>query len=69
MQDFEVVNRELYLWDEALRNTPQVVVINKVDVPHVADRLDSIIAQLKAACGHTRVVGISAERGDYVKVR
>jgi GTP-binding protein len=65
--DFHAVNQELYMWDERLRDISQVVVVNKIDVPHVADGLGDLVTRLRACCGHSRVMGISAVRGDNVK--
>ena len=58
--DFRTINKELKEYDEFLSNKPQVVILNKMDVPEVAERADDIIAQLKEEAGHTRVLSISA---------
>lgn len=42
---YRAVNAELVLFDEALAEKPQVVVINKVDVTEVRERLPEIRAQ------------------------
>ena len=66
--DMQAVNHELFLFNPKLMQKPQVIVLNKVDVTHVAERKDQIIRELKRSCGHTRVMAISAERGDCVQV-
>jgi len=38
-QDFETVNRELTLFSASLREKPQVVAINKIDLPITRDRI------------------------------
>jgi GTP-binding protein len=38
-QDFETVNRELTLFSPFLREKPQVVAINKIDLPVTQDRI------------------------------
>ena len=38
-QDFEVINRELALFSEAMREKPQVVAINKIDLPVARERI------------------------------
>ena len=58
--DFRTINKELKDYDEFLSNKPQVVVLNKMDVPEVAERADELIEQLKQEAGHTRVLSISA---------
>lgn len=45
---WEAVNRELRLYGEALANKPQVVVINKVDLPEVQARLAAIGGAFRA---------------------
>lgn len=58
LKDFEVINNELDLYDEHLRRLPQVVVLNKMDLPDVADRF----SQLKEAFAGIGIdlLGISA---------
>ena len=58
--DFKTINEELKKYDEFLSQKPQVVVLNKIDVSEVYEKQDDIIAQLKEAAGHTRVLPISA---------
>lgn len=58
--DFRTINKELKDYDEFLSSKPQVVVLNKMDVPEVAERADALIEQLKQEAGHTRVLSISA---------
>jgi GTPase len=58
--DFRTINKELKEFDEFLSNKPQVVVLNKMDVPEVADRESELLGQLKAEARHTRVLSISA---------
>ena len=60
MGDFRTINRELKEYDEVLSNKPQVVVLNKMDVPEVAERAAELMEQLKQEAGHTRVLSISA---------
>lgn len=58
--DFVAINQELELFNPRLALKPQVVVVNKIDLPHVQERLPELIEKLKAAANHTRVMGISA---------
>jgi GTPase len=39
LKDFETMNRELALYDPALAERPQIVVMNKIDLPDVRRRL------------------------------
>jgi GTP-binding protein len=63
-EDMIQVNNELSLFDSALANKPQLVVVNKIDLPQVQARL----AEIKDAfsCAGTRVLFISAATGDGV---
>ncbi len=42
IHDYESLNRELLLFDEELAKKPQIVVVNKIDLPHVRENLDQI---------------------------
>lgn len=65
--DFRAINQELQLFNPALARKTQVVVVNKVDIPAVRDRLAGLTEQLRRAAGHSRVVGVSAATGERVK--
>jgi GTPase Era involved in 16S rRNA processing len=41
-----------------------VVVINKIDIPEVRDKLEELTKGIKAVAGHSRVLGISAATGE-----
>ena len=58
--DFNAINRELQLFSSKLAAKPQVVVVNKIDLPHVADRKDEIIRELQNNMSHKRLLCISA---------
>jgi len=62
--DMIQVNAELSLYDSALAQKPQLVVVNKVDLPQVQARL----AEIKKAFSNTGTMGpfISAATGDGV---
>jgi hypothetical protein len=42
----------------------KVVVINKIDIPEVREKLEELTKGIKAAAGHSRVLGISAATGE-----
>jgi|TARA_B110000090_G_C13182551_1_gene369847 GTP-binding protein len=66
--DFQAINEELRLFNPELVEKPQVVVINKIDIPEVEVYVDDLTKELKKAAGHSRVVGISALAGSNVKM-
>ncbi|MGB4594600.1 MAG: GTPase ObgE [Anaerolineaceae bacterium] len=45
MDDYETINNELALFDDRLAALPQVVVLNKMDLPDVQAKFDSLKAQ------------------------
>ncbi|MBI4302701.1 MAG: Obg family GTPase CgtA, partial [Chloroflexi bacterium] len=45
-QDFHNVNTELFLFQPALREKPQILVVNKIDLPSVQERLPQIKKEL-----------------------
>lgn len=47
LADFSQINSELALFDPALAQKPQVVVLNKVDLPEVKERWDNLRKGLK----------------------
>jgi GTP-binding protein len=49
LQAFDAINAELELFDTRLRQKPQVVAINKIDIPEVRARLPELEAAFKAA--------------------
>lgn len=65
--DFETINRELEQYDPFLAEKPQVVVINKMDIPEVQEKEQELVAQLKEKAGHSRVLSISAATTMRVK--
>lgn len=65
--DFHTINKELRQYDAILAEKPQVVILNKIDVPEVAERKDEIMKALVDAAGHSRVLSISAATTENVK--
>ena len=65
--DFTIINQELKQYDPFLATKPQVVVLNKVDVSEVKDGETELLAQLREAAGHSRVLPISAVTRENVK--
>jgi GTPase len=64
LRDFDAINRELALFDPALAKRPQLVVLNKTDLPEVAGlrrKLTTAFARRKI-----RLLAISAATGDGV---
>ena len=47
LADYAQINTELSLFDPELGQKPQVVAINKIDMPDVAERMDAIAASFK----------------------
>jgi GTP-binding protein len=48
LADFNQINAELALFDEKLSEKPQVVVYNKMDLPHAAERWDEVRETIEA---------------------
>ena len=60
LRDYETINEELRLFDPSLLEKPQVVALNKIDVPGAVDRAVTAEAALKK--GGIRSFRISAEQ-------
>ena len=48
-QDFEAINRELREYDEHLATRPQIIVLNKIDLPEAQERWPALKARAEAA--------------------
>ncbi|MEJ5198450.1 MAG: Obg family GTPase CgtA, partial [Anaerolineae bacterium] len=65
--DYEAINHELRLFNPALAAKPQVVVLNKLDLPEVRSAWPALAARL-AALGVNEPLAISAATGEGVPV-
>ncbi len=63
--DFNQINQELALYDEKLGERPQIVVLNKIDLPEVRERWQQVEANLKAL-GVVEPLAISAATQENV---
>ena len=64
--DFDAINTELELFNSLLADKPQVVALNKMDLPEVAERWPEIRAELERR-GVEEPLAISAIAGDGVQ--
>jgi GTP-binding protein len=48
-QEFEAINHELYEYDERLATRPQIVVLNKMDLPETRERWEFVKARAEEA--------------------
>ena len=62
LRDFETLNRELALYDPGLAGRPQIVVLNKIDLPDVRRKLAQIARPFKAR--GIKLLAISAATGE-----
>ena len=58
--DFVAINKELHMFSPILAAKPQIVVLNKIDLPHVMINRESIMRDLQQKMPHTRLLAISA---------
>jgi GTP-binding protein len=68
--DYAQINSELALFDENLTKKPQVVALNKMDMPEVKERWPKILAGLKrrGLKGETEPMLVSAITGENVEL-
>eukprot|EP00871_Galdieria_phlegrea_P004663 jgi/Galph1/5198/GphlegSOOS_G3892.1 len=64
--DYEAIRQELMLFNPMLRNKPEIVVINKIDLSHVSSMLPNLERELKERASHCRIMAISAITGENV---
>jgi len=66
IREYEALNRELVLFDELLGEKPQIVVINKIDLPNVRENVE-IVRPFFSRLG-IRVFPVSAVTGEGMPV-
>jgi GTPase len=64
LRDYEALNRELRLYDPELAKRPQIVALNKIDVPEVRRRLKTLAAPFKRR--GLKLLAVSAATGEGV---
>ena len=60
IRDFIAINRELQLFSPLLASKPQVVVLNKIDIPEVEENIESLKEELSMVMTHKRLLTMSA---------
>ena len=65
IREYEALNRELLLFNEELAEKRQIVVVNKIDLPDVRERLPEILSYFKGI--DIRVFPISAITGEGIE--
>ncbi|CAM9581236.1 unnamed protein product [Discosporangium mesarthrocarpum] len=65
--DYKAIQQELELFSPKLLEKQQVVVLNKIDLPHVKEKQEQLEADLKQVIGHNRFLSISAIKGVRTK--
>ena len=62
-QDFQTINQELREYDEQLAQRPQIVVLNKMDLPEAQQRWPPLKAQAEAAGYPVFAISAAAHQG------
>jgi GTP-binding protein len=63
LADFNQINAELALFDERLGDRPQIVVLNKMDLPDVQERWESIQAALQTRGVEPMAISAATRQG------
>lgn len=63
--DFEAINQELVLFNPQLAHRPQIVVLNKIDLPHATEHWDAIQSHMEDL--GLPVMQVSAVTGENVQ--
>lgn len=61
--DFEAINRELREYDEHLATRPQIIVLNKIDLPEAQERWPALKAKAEAAGYPTFAISAVTHQG------
>jgi len=59
LRDFDLIQEELREYSTEVALKPQVVLVNKCDIPEVQEYLPTLMQALRKRCGHSRVFDIS----------
>ncbi len=62
-QDFQNINKELREYDEHLAERPQIVVLNKIDLPEAQEQWESVKKQAEAAGYPVFAISAAAQQG------
>jgi GTPase len=62
-QDFQTINHELHEYDERLASRPQIVVMNKMDLPEARERWPEFKARVEAAGYVAFAISAAAHQG------
>src|SRR5437660_3604842 len=62
-QDFQTINQELREYDEQLASRPQIVVLNKIDLPEAQERWPALKASAEAAGYAVFAISAAAHQG------
>ena len=62
-QDFQAINRELREYDEQLAERPQIVVLNKIDIPEAQERWTELKARAEEAGYPVFAISAVAQQG------
>jgi GTP-binding protein len=64
-KNFEVINRELALYGASLKRIPQIVALNKTDIPATRDKMEKVIDIFRKK--GLKIFPVSAVTGEGVK--
>eukprot|EP00172_Hildenbrandia_rubra_P000314 Plantae.Rhodophyta-Hildenbrandia_rubra.ctg11453.p1 GENE.Plantae.Rhodophyta-Hildenbrandia_rubra.ctg11453~~Plantae.Rhodophyta-Hildenbrandia_rubra.ctg11453.p1 ORF type:complete len:560 (+),score=99.52 Plantae.Rhodophyta-Hildenbrandia_rubra.ctg11453:194-1873(+) len=73
VENFLMVNRELFMFHPHLYQKEQVIVVNKLDLPHVREKWESgelkdkVARAVERAFGHRRIIAVSALSSEGVE--
>ncbi len=67
VRDFVTINKELAAYDEFLAQKSQVVIISKIDISKVKEKVPELVNKLRQVAGHSRVFPIAAATTENVK--
>src|SRR5262249_29682524 len=62
-QDFQAINKELHQYDEHLATRPQIVVLNKMDLPEAQERWPTLKVRAEAAGYPVFAISAAAHQG------
>mmetsp|Transcript_6815 Transcript_6815/g.16578 ORF Transcript_6815/g.16578 Transcript_6815/m.16578 type:complete len:555 (+) Transcript_6815:1-1665(+) len=64
--DYHAVTQELELFNPSILERPQIVLINKIDLPHVREKIPELEKQFAERLPHKRLAFVSAVTGENI---
>ena len=63
IRDYDMVTQELHLFSRELLNKPQMIAINKIDIPEARERMDKLASRLPQETAPVHLISAATREG------